>query len=506
MHRQLSQCQLSVPVTIAMEVLLLIAVIAIAVWSVALLQLPAAGSVLRFVRQLNPVYVIALAAIVTGIITGYELLHLDVGPIPVTVDRLFAGAMAVLFVACVWMQRESVRKMNRMDLAVIVATLMLGFSVFFTNDFRFRGFTPVSRFLFFHLLPAAIYFVVRNVRIGSAEIRLTIAALSVVGGYLALTAVAETRDAAWLVYPSYIMSPDFPEFLGRGRGPLLNPVSNGILMVVALFCGLMCWRRDQPRRQILITVFAIVMVAGIHATLTRSIWATLFCIGGLVIWFRSDQATRGKLVIVGTLAAILLFPVIGHKLTSFKRDKEVSVADMEKSAQLRPLFLTVAWRMFQDRPMLGVGLGHYPIEKYPYLQDPTSRSPLSATRGYEQHNVFLAYLTETGLVGTIPLLIMLTLMFRISWRLYHDPTAPDYARRAGGLGCAMTIAYIMNGLFHDVSVIPMSQTMLLFTAGLVTNMTTRGEVIVPVAVQESSLPRDVQERLRNFADRWAKTA
>ena len=489
-----------------MEVLLLISVIAVAVWSIALLRLPTAASLVKFARGLDPVYVLALIAIVTGIVTGYELMHVKVGPLSVTVDRLFVGAMVVLFAACVWMQRESVRPLNRIDLAVIIATLMLGFSVFFTNDFRFRGFTPVSRFLFFHLMPATIYFVVRNVRVGAAEIRLTLGALCVVGSYLAVTAIAETRNAAWLVYPRYIMSPDFPEFLGRGRGPLLNPVSNGVLMVVALYCGLMCWKRDQPRRQIIIAVFSIVMLGGIYATLTRSIWATMVCISGLAIWFRSDQVTRGKLMIVGTLAGILLFPVIGHKLTSFKRDKEVSVADMEKSAQLRPLFLKVAWRMFQDRPMLGVGLGHYPIEKYPYLQDPTSSSPLSATRGYEQHNVFLAYLTETGLVGTIPLLIMLTLFFRASWRLYHDPDAPEFARRAGGLGCAMAIAYIMNGLFHDVSVIPMAQTMLLFTAGLVTNVTTRHEVTIPVAVQNSSLPRDVQTRLRNFADRWARTA
>ena len=68
------------------------------------------------------------------------------------------------------------------------------------------------------------------------------------GVYLAFTGVAETRGMPALVFPKYILTSEFTEFLGRGRGPFLNPVTNGIFMAVCICCTLMWWPRTTGIR------------------------------------------------------------------------------------------------------------------------------------------------------------------------------------------------------------------------------------------------------------------
>jgi len=176
------------------------------------------------------------------------------------------------------------------------------------------------------------------------------------------------------------------------------------------------------------------------------------------------------MVVAATLIGMMLFPVIGEKLLSFKRDTNVTVSEMAQSAKLRPLFFTVAARMFADRPLLGVGYGQYAQEKFPYLQDPTSEQPLSATRGYFQHNIFLAFLAETGAVGLGALLFMLAMFARVAILTWTDPTIPFWRQRFGMVLLVFLSNHCVNGLFHEVSIIPMENMLMFFLAAIANNV------------------------------------
>ena len=143
---------------------------------------------------------------------------------------------------------------------------------------------------------------------------------------------------------------------------------------------------------------------------------------------------------------------------------------MENSAKLRPLFVTVAARMFADRPLLGCGYGQYAREKYPYLQDPTSGQPLSATKGYYQHNIFLATLTEVGLVGLGAMLIMLAMFARVAILTWTDPTIPFWRQQFGLLLLVFLSNHVVNGMFHEVSIIPMENMLMFFLAAIANNV------------------------------------
>ena len=450
-----------------MPVVIFILFVAAIVWAIVLLRTKVASQLL----ELKPLPMLAVGIVIVGSVFGFEFFHVSGGPVPITLDRALFGLMLAL-AAWLWLiNKEDLRPINRLDIAMAGLIGILLFSTF-TNDYKFQNNLPASRLLFFYLIPLGIYSVARTAQVGAKELKLYSILFGAFAVYLALTGVAEMKQFYAVVFPRYIINSDTVEFLGRGRGPFLNPVSNGMFQIFGLCCIWFWWPRSSTPVRMIIALLSLIVIAGIYATLTRSVWLSLLIVGGIVIWMPSTQKQKGMMVVAATVAIILAFPVIGDKLTSFKRDKEVTESQMSESAQLRPLFLTVALRMFKDRPVFGCGFGQYAREKYPYLQDPYTGKPLSKTKTYMQHNVFLAYLTETGIIGLSVLIALLATMGRMALRLWQDTKRLLYLRQFGLLHGALLACFCVNGMFHDTSIMPMVNVLLFFSAGVVNNITT----------------------------------
>ena len=143
---------------------------------------------------------------------------------------------------------------------------------------------------------------------------------------------------------------------------------------------------------------------------------------------------------------------------------------MSKSALLRPIFAEIAWQMFKDRPIFGCGFGQYNREKIPYLQDPHSDLPLSHARPYVQHNVFLSLLTETGLLGCGCLMWLLGQTIWICSRIARSKHLSPWKSAFAWITLSFVCSYCVNGMFHDTSIIPMSNMLFLFLLGIVTSI------------------------------------
>jgi len=421
--------------------------------------------------RLSPVPVAGLLVVLTGSVLGHEFFNAPVGPIPITLDRFLLLATIALFGYMYLTQREDIRPLNRLDISILSLMVIIGLSTI-THNWKILDNMPASRLLFFNLMPAALYWVVRTSHVKVSDLKFIAVIMAFFGVYLGLTAVAEVKGLTSVVFPRYIMTSEIVEFLGRGRGPFLNPVSNGIFMTTCFCFTLMWWPRCKTGGRILVVGLALVMVMGIYMTLTRSAWLGLMGACVLFIWLPSKRQARAAMIIMATLMAIVLLPFISEKVFSFKRDKNVTQNEMEMSAQMRPMFFLVAKNMFKDRPVLGCGFGQYAKAKNPYLTDPNSGKPLMITRYLMQHNVFLAYLTETGLLGLSALLLMLVLMTGASWDVWRNESLDLWARQFGLLGIVMLACYCLNGMFHDVSIIPMQHMYMFFLLGLINNIQT----------------------------------
>lgn len=432
-----------------------------------------------------------LAVMLAGCCFGYNWFHLATDPIPLTLDRLLWGLLLVQYI--VWRRWgwAEPKPWGKADL-VLVAFFALLFASTLTHDWNVERARPLSRLLFFWIMPLGMYWVARQTALRQRGLAILLGGFSAFGAYLALTAIAETQQLPWLVYPSYIASPEFPEFLGRGRGPFLNPIGCGLFQGVCLGATLLCWPQRGRWGRLGLLALAVLLGLGIYYSLTRSVWMGAGL--GLLILAAAllPRVWRAPLVVGSLAVAVLVTCIQWEQLVTFKRDQQLNAEAAAESVELRPILATIAWHMFQDRPLLGCGFGQYPEVSREYTSDRSSTLALEKGRRYVQHNTFLALLTETGLVGAGLFVLLLGFWTVEAWRLWRRTRAPMWARSQGLLFLVLMGNYLPNAMFHDLSLIAMVNMLVFFAAGLTTSLgaaTAAEPLAVPTTAAQTKTPQ-----------------
>lgn len=424
-------------------------------------------SFLRFGR----IQGILLAVLITGCVFGPAFFSVSV----LSLDRALLGVAFVWFAVAWRTGLHDPKPIVLTDVVVFAWALALLANVAF-HEPKYAENLPVTRLLFYYLLPISMYWLARQTAWNPGWLRMVYGVFACFGLYLAVTAVCEAKGMHSLVFPRYIVSPLHEEFFGRGRGPLLNPSGNGIYLSVCFASLLALWPRANKLGRIGIVFAALVQFAGFYATLTRCVW--LAAAGIIMLMVAKTFPPQKRKVAVASLIVMGLVGVAikGESLVRFKRDKNVSEADMAKSAELRPLLAYVAMQMFADHPIDGVGLGRYKKFDSPYLSNRNSGLVLENARPYVQHNVILSLMTETGLLGTVPFLVLLIHWTKIGLRLYDNRSLALEERQLGLILLCLLIGYLANGMFQDVSIIPMVHMLLMFFTGAATGLAVKRTV------------------------------
>jgi O-antigen ligase len=428
--------------------------IAISVWCVPLLErarLPLLGAIV----------------LVVGTIFGPAYLSID-GPLQISLDRVLFVVLCIVAFFSLRGSTAAIPKLLPADWLVVGYVLWVLISAL-------RGETPhdsspVGTWIFYVLLPAMMYAVVRCAKLDELDLQRVEVVVLALGLYLAITGFFECRGWYLLVFPKFIANAELWEFFGRARGPLLNPSANGVVMTVALAIAAVRLIRAERMGQVGYSIAMLVMLVGLYSTLTRSVW-----IGGImalviVFWQLTPRWTK----VLGLCAAVLLagFVAAGLKdqLLRMKRDKNLSAAEAEKSVQLRPLLAIVAYEMIQDAPLIGHGFGHYFQAAPPYFSTRGYAMPLEMARGYHQHNVLLSVAVDNGLIGLVMFTTLLVIWIRTGWRLAKEGDVNIVRRHAGLIVVASITGYLVGGMFQDVTIMPMINMYLFFVAGLVVTL------------------------------------
>lgn len=400
-----------------------------------------------------------------GIVLGYDLFHVG----SITSDRLMLLLLLATFAVVRTLGQTNTFRLTRTD---IVFGAFIGYLIFstFTHEWQWSENYPLSRLLFYYLLPACIYWVARQAKTPKHTFLFSYAAIALFGIYLSLTAIAETRGWHALVFPRYIITSLTTEFFGRGRGPLLNPIGNGIMISIAIVSTAMLWPHVKKVGRVAIVGCMVILLAGAYCTLTRSVWIGAAGCLGIIGLLSLEGHARRLLIVAALLGGTLVLPVAYQKSKAFKRDKNVSVADMQSSASLRPIFARVAWLMFKDRPVTGVGYGQYLKHNKNYVHDRETPLRLNLAIQYQQHNVWLSLLTETGLIGMLLFTATFVYWIRAGWQLWFAKSAPLVARQVGLAHLCIAFAYFVNGMFHELAIIPMVNMAFFCLSGLTVGM------------------------------------
>jgi O-antigen ligase len=411
-----------------------------------------------------------LAVLFAGTCFSVPFFKIELGPVPLTVDRILLVLLVAQYIAWRRLAMCVTTGLSQSEIVFLAFIAMITLRAF-TADWDANNYQPVSWLVVNYGMPAVMYWIARRVDFSDRAMRTLFGGLAIFGVYLAFTALAEYYKIWPLVFPKYIVetaAATDAEFVGRGRGPLLHPIANGILLAVCFGGALMWWPRLNRPRQLVLLLFIGLYLAAFYCSMTRSVWMGAALALTLAIGLPLPWNWRIPLLGGGLLIVVAITLVQWENLVAFKRDEALSAEKTAESVELRPILATIAWHMFLDRPLFGCGYAQYRTEHLAYTSDRSTGLDLSRGRGYIQHNVFLSLLAETGLIGLGLFLATLFVWTRDAWRLWSDAAAPLGLRQQGLLMMIALGAYCINGMFHEVSVIPMANMTLFFLAGVTT--------------------------------------
>ena len=438
--------------------------------------------ILRSGRMLPLVTLVLL----TGTVLGPSFFAID-GPFQLSIDRmLWVGIVGVCLIR--WRMGDfRIPQPGRIDFVVIGIAVWFLLSCLRGGPVP-DGSSPIARWFFFVAMPVSMYAMARCIRIADQDLRWLFRALLALSLYLAVTALFELLGLRSLVFPRFISDPTIWEFYGRARGPLLNPAGNGILLTVGLVITTLGFLQGSLRAKVIYASLSLLIVAGLYATLTRSVWVGAIASLAVISLIYAPRWVRVQGMMMAIFLAAVMAAGLQSQLVAMKRDKNLSAADAAKSVELRPLLAVVAFEMFQDRPIIGHGYGHYVEQSPPYHAIRSWELPLEQARPYIQHNVLLSILVDTGMIGLLGFASLFIMLASVGWTLARNEQLPSWdwgqqspQRNLGMVVLGLLVAYLVNGLFHEVSIIEMMHMFVFFIAGVAVTVHREGTFAQTVA-------------------------
>jgi O-antigen ligase len=200
--------------------------------------------------------------------------------------------------------------------------------------------------------------------------------------------------AAWALY-KFLIAGDVP----RASGPITDPNDFGYLQACVLpLAGYLV--ASEPRRRLLWGICFALMAAAVLASLSRG---ALVGLAGLLLWaLLTRRVPLGGVLLaactavaVAALAVVIWSPLINDRLESHGKIAQQNVSS-------RQAFWSGAVRMWEDRPLTGVGVDRFGLEAPNYVRN--SQIVLDRPAA---HNAYLEVLAETGGIGLLAFLAFL---------------------------------------------------------------------------------------------------
>jgi O-antigen ligase len=245
-----------------------------------------------------------------------------------------------------------------------------------------------------------------------------------------------------------------------------NPYAGylGYLMPVALSLAvgaLAAWWPSRRTTSLLLGlalgVVALLLLAGIGLSWSRGSWMGAAVAILAVIAFRSRRAMLAVGAIALTLCMIILLlgsarlpSAVSERVVAFSGYlvgpdlSTTEITDQNFSVLERLAHWETGIRMFNSAPWLGLGIGNYDVA-YPRFALPHWYEPLG-----HAHNVYINFLAETGLLGTLAFLV---LWASVAVLLYRTARVRDPLLKSLALGLLGTVAYLtVHNLFDNIFV------------------------------------------------------
>jgi putative inorganic carbon (hco3(-)) transporter len=385
----------------------------------------------------EPAYILSAAIFLTPFAGNWPQLGV---PGALSLDRLLlAGGIAAVLVRAPPIAERPRIQVTGAHWALVLAAIYATASALFAGTLFERE--PLFKLIdAFGLMPFLL-FVIAPLAFRTAHQRAVLLGTFVVlGAYLGLTVLFETARLDALVYPKYILDPNYGIHPHRGRGPFADAVANGLALytcAVACAIAVSSWTGRVAR------AFAIgiglLCVVGSFLSLERSVWIGVVL--GTAVAMLSTRGLRryfvpvAVAVAVAIAASLALIPGLSQSVSPRVNQGSAALWDRKNLAR-------AALNMVEDKPLFGFGWSQFTHYSGDYFQQAFDY-PLTATSA-GLHNTPLTYAVELGLVGAT--LWALGVIFGVGSAL--TTRAPPELRRwrIGLLAIATAYLVVMNSV------------------------------------------------------------
>jgi O-antigen ligase len=235
-------------------------------------------------------------------------------------------------------------------------------------------------------------------------------------------------------YRSFTAGASFIE-TSRSGGPFWviglgsNHFGAFVVYCSAVFLGLFLLDKYRWRR-ILFLILVIFSLHPIFFSYSRGAYVGAL----LVLVFFGVVQKRSLLILVVVLAIAWQTLLPSSVVERIRMTRTVTVggqAQIEDSAAVRLGLWNIAWNLFKQNPVIGVGFGGYAF----------SIPEGAYSRWKDTHNYYAKMLAEQGIVGLGLFLIVLVVSFRSGWRLWKaGKEGFEKGLGLGFMGCVLALA------------------------------------------------------------------
>ncbi len=303
---------------------------------------------------------------------------------------------------------------------------------------------PFSIFLTGFLFPFSFYYFGKTFLYKEERISILLWGLFAFYVYLVITAYLEHFKLFGWIVPHYIADPLKGIHFGRARGPFLNAPVNGWVILTLFFSTL--FLRNISRGVLTRSFLLIALLVGVPAifyTYTRAVWLAFILAPIAIVAFSKHLLIRGRFILFPIVAAIILASVFWGNLET--KQREIGGVMQVTEVEERIALYEVTKVIFKEVPLFGVGFGRF-ISSIPNYA-PGVAAP-GATSFASQHNIFFGLLSEVGLIGLLPFLVILYFTVYYSIVLYRSlPEEGFPSKDLVTVFWAILITYLVSASF-----------------------------------------------------------
>lgn len=370
---------------------------------------------------------------------------LDIGFRP---DRVLIVVIVAIFLIQVMRKKIKISKIGIVEIYMVLFTLLCTMSLILSGanaDVSHGENKWLTNLFHITYFPFLIYFIMKQIEYSKQRTKIILVVLCGVGGYLGFTGISEHFGFDALVWPSYIMDSSIGTHWERVRGPFMESVAMGRILIVTLLCMLIMATECNGIKRLVLYVFSFLAAGSIYFTYTRGPWLGFGAALLLILTFRTKMQRPGALLLIGIL--IVGVTGAGSKFSFFSDDSTL-FSRRQDTVDDRAVSYITQFKMGTENPLFGIGFGRFEAEWLNYFT-PVPGIPFSSFDG--SHNTFLGIFAETGAITLFLFLAILYHSFTMCLRTYKSlDEGETFERGLVVITMALTLMYVITGFVSDL--------------------------------------------------------